>query len=425
MKPHTDWRESKGNSYLPRRSVLAMAMRELVERLAQAFERAGWTVSLDAELEGKSGQVHAVPLLAEWDGQAILLDAAESATLEPEQVEAFAAAVADAGADRGILAHAGTGRPHLGPVVVWDRATLTQLLGELALADAVGGSVALPLDPDEPTALAAEPPAAAEPEPFTLPPAFLEPETALPPPPPSPPPAAAPMPGPFGSLFAALPPQPAPAAPYAPVAPRVAPAPAFTPFTLGRPLMPVRLLVPEAQARVAERLFGVERVELILQPVHLFDYEVDQLKEGSLAYDTLEGQFQINASDKAARDTDPDLTNPNAPTRLAASHGHAITERVVRVTPERAQELAWQFIAKKHTRVVEQRVHDSRNSLYYSERKKVEPTRDQVRITPLGVVLRPVWRLWGGNGHVDVDAVDGTIGWAETVRGHSDAMVLD
>ncbi|MEK6985116.1 MAG: hypothetical protein AABX89_01870 [Candidatus Thermoplasmatota archaeon] len=402
-----------------------MAMRELVERLAQAFERAGWTISLDTELEGKSGQVHAVPLLAEWDGQAIVLDAIESATLEMEQVEAFAAAVTDAGADRGILAHAGTGRPHFGPVVVWDRATLTQLLGELALSDAVGGSVVLPLDPDEP-AERADVPVAAEPEQFTMPPAFLEPESPLPPPPPPPPRTAPPAPtGPFGSLLASLPAQPAPAVPYAPVAPRVAAAPAFTPFAMGRAMMPVRLLVPEAQARVAERLFGVERVELILQPVHLFDYEVDQLKEGSLAYDTLEGQFQVNASDKAARDTDPDLTNPNAPTRLPASHGHAITERVVRVTPERAQELAWQFVAKKHTRVVEQRVHDSRNSLYYSERKKVEPTRDQVRITPLGVVLRPVWRLWGGNGHVDVDAVDGTIGWAETVRGHSDAMVLD
>jgi hypothetical protein len=189
--------------------------------------------------------------------------------------------------------------------------------------------------------------------------------------------------------------------------------------------MPVRLLVAEAQAKVADRLFGVERAELVLQPVHLFDYEVDLLKEGKLAYDTVEGQFQVNASDKAARDVDPDLANPNAPTRLAADHRYPVTERVVRVTPERAAELALAFVAQKHTRTVEQRVHDSRNSLYYSERKKVQPTRDQMRLTPLGVVLRPVWRLWGSNGHVDVDAVDGTIGWAETVRGRTDAMLLD
>ncbi len=411
-----------------------MALRQLVERLLEAFTRNGWEVSLDAELEGRSGQVHAVPLLAEWDGQAVVLDAVESTTLEPEQVEAFAAAVADAGADRGILVHMGEGHvAGVGSVVVWGRATVARVLGDLVLADVVGGSVTLPLDPDPGTAASfpiAEPELELPGLDALLPTGFLDPEPELPPvpaalPPPTP---QAPIPsGPFGSLMAALPPvAPTVIPPYAPVAPpRAAPAAPFVPFTIGKPTMPVRLLVADAHAKVADRLFGVERVELLLQPVHLFDYEVDLLKEGKLAYDTTEGQLQVNASDKATADVDPDLANPNAPTRLAAGHGHPITERVVRVTPERALELARAFVAKKHTRTIEQRVHDSRNSLYYSERKKVAPTNDQIRLTPLGLVLRPVWRLWGGNGHVDVDAVDGTLGWAETVRGHSDSMMIE
>ena len=404
-------------------------MRQLVERLRDAFARNGWSVSLDVELEGRSGQVHAVPLLAEWDGQAVVLDAAESTTLEPEQVEAFASAVADTGADRGILAFAGEGdiEPQ-GHVVVWDRETLVRILGELALSDEVGGAVTLPLDGAEPTTTPEPEPDFGDELPAILPTAFLEPESpvAPTPTPPAPSPPAAAPPGPFGSLLASLP-APAPAAPtpYAPVATRAAPAAAFIPYATGKPTMPVRLLEMEAAAKVADRLFGVERVELMLQPVHLFDYEVDLLREGKLSYDTTEGQLQVNASDKAARDVDPDLANPEAPTRLPAGHGHPVTERVVRVTPERALELALRFLAVKHTRMVEQRVHDSRNGIYYSERKKVEPTRDQVRLTPRGIVLRPVWRLWGGNGHVDVDANDGTVGWAETVRGHSDAMLLD
>jgi hypothetical protein len=187
----------------------------------------------------------------------------------------------------------------------------------------------------------------------------------------------------------------------------------------------VRVTEQDARRKVKDKLFGIDRVELLLQPVHLFDYECDQLKEGSLAYDTLDGRVQVNASDKSLLDVDPDVANPDAPTLLPANHGLTVTERVVRIPEERALELARQHVTRKHVRSVEVRVPDHRNSLMYTERRKVEPTPDQIRLRPLGIHFRPVWRMMGRNGQIDLDALDGRELFSEVRGGRTDAMVVD
>jgi DNA-dependent RNA polymerase auxiliary subunit epsilon len=203
------------------------------------------------------------------------------------------------------------------------------------------------------------------------------------------------------------------------------PAPLPTRPTASRPLLPVRISEQDARRKVKDKLFGIERIELVLQPVHLFDYECDQLKEGSLAYDTLDGRLQVNASDKSALDLDPDIANPDHPTLLAANHGYTVTERVVRIPEERALDLARQHITKKHVRSVEVKIPDHHNALLYTERRKVEPTPDQIRVKPLGIHFRPVWRMMGRNGQIDLDALDGREVFSEVRGGRTDAMVID
>lgn len=224
---------------------------------------------------------------------------------------------------------------------------------------------------------------------------------------------------------------PMPAAPtYAPVGattPVVLPASnPLPPFPAARaPVLPVRFPLEDARACVRERLFSVRAVEVLLQPVHLFAYECDVLKEGSLAYDTQDGLLQVHGSDKSTLDLDADQANPNAPSLLAGGHPYAVEERVLRVTPERAQALALQHVVAKHTRSVSVRIPDHNNSLFYTEKRKVAPTQDQVRLQAKGVFFRPVWRLHGANGMVDVDANDGRILMSEVRGERTGAMLLE
>lgn len=189
------------------------------------------------------------------------------------------------------------------------------------------------------------------------------------------------------------------------------------------PLLPVRVSLQEARKSVSEKLFGFRHAELLLQPVHFFDYEVDLFKEGSLATDTADGRIQVHGSDKTVSDIDPDVANPEAQGQPIPAMPS--TERVMRVSSERARQLAIAYIAKKHTRAVDVRIPDHRSSIYYAERRKVEPQPEQIRLQPAGIYIRPIWRLHGSNGQMDVDAVDGHEVDA-MVHGHrTDAIVLE
>lgn len=402
-------------------------MGTVVRLLEHLLGRHGHAVTVEADLEGRSGAVYTVPLLAERDLAVLVTGHLESSPLTAERVASFAETVIDTGASLGVLIHlgpleAGAAAAGQGRVALWSRDQLVRLLGETELSEALGEE--LPELPFEPTR-AVRGPVVAEAVSDLLPPAFSQPEpqfdltgldleavvaeaaSAPPPqhlrPPPVPAPVYVPPPTP--------PPPPAPLPPPRP--------------TASRPLLPVRVTEQDARRKVKDKLFGIDRVELLLQPVHLFDYECDQLKEGSLAYDTLDGRVQVNASDKTLLDVDPDVANPDAPTFLAANHGYTVSERVVRIPEDRALELARQHVTRKHVRSVEVRVPDHNNALLYTERRKVEPTPDQIRLRPLGIHFRPVWRMMGRNGQIDLDALDGREVFSEVRGGRTDAMVVD
>lgn len=206
--------------------------------------------------------------------------------------------------------------------------------------------------------------------------------------------------------------------------PAVAAMPA-APRTYSRQILPVRLRPEEAHRKVKDRLYSLKMVELILHPVHLFDYECDVLQDGKLTFDTADGRMQVHGADKSTQDLDPDVANPEATGVLPPNHPHTVVERVLRIPAERAVQLAQAHVVKKHSKTVDMRVPDLNSSLYYTERRKVEPTADQVRLTPLGIFFRPVWRLHGDNGFVDVDAMDGRELDAQLVGSRHGAMMLD
>ncbi|HET6398419.1 MAG TPA: hypothetical protein VFH47_02565, partial [Candidatus Thermoplasmatota archaeon] len=214
--------------------------------------------------------------------------------------------------------------------------------------------------------------------------------------------------------FLAQPPVPTPAAaPPAPASPS------------GRRLLPIRIPAEEAKKRTAQRVFGVERVELVRVPVHVFDYECDLLVDGSLRTDTLDGRVQVHGCDRSATIVAPDEVNPDGTSLVPDVSAYACTERVLRVQPERARELALEAVLKEHTRKMDVRVPDTDGRFFYTEKRKVAPQRDHVRLTLLGTFDRPVWRLFGTNGHLDLDALDGKVVDQQLSRTNADVLVLE
>lgn len=484
--------------------------------LKDLFVHHGHMVSEEAQLEGKSGTIYSVPLLAESETGAVLIGAHQGPEpLSAAEVEEFAATVADVAADRGVLCHLGAvdadAYDAADGVVLWGRDALTRILGEAQLALALGEiPPALPFESAPvPELLVAQQVADLTPESFSLPPASVElpavaaPEAApdfagfaeafaqpgevaaesvqeLPPatparksfspwadmssvtpapaapapapalaaleaqsPPPvaqGPPPRVAVPDSPFGMLLAAsavpakaiqatppttptFDPWNAPASSLQMPAAFAPPPPAARTYT--RPLLPVRLKPEDAHKKVRDRLYSMSSAELVLHPVHLYDYECDLLQEGKLAFDTEDGRVQVHGSDKSTLDVDPDATNPDASSLLPAGHTHQVTERVLRITEERAAQLATAHVMKRHTRVVDVRVPDENHSLFYTERRKIEPKAEQIRLRPLGIFFRPAWRLHGDNGYVEVDAIDGRELDVQLVGSRHGAMVLE
>lgn len=176
-----------------------------------------------------------------------------------------------------------------------------------------------------------------------------------------------------------------------------------------RGLLPARVTLDEARRSVADRLFGIDEWELILQPVHLFDYAVDVLRSGSLQADTQRGRLQVNGTDRKVTPTDPVATDPSQPACVFASNDLTVMDKVLRVNPERAEQVAHEWATATFGKTVHVNMAGADDSFDLTERKTIGPTSSQVKLGYLGVWHRPFWRLWGGNGHVDLDAVEGTL----------------
>ncbi|MEA3136508.1 MAG: hypothetical protein QOC71_789, partial [Thermoplasmata archaeon] len=172
-------------------------------------------------------------------------------------------------------------------------------------------------------------------------------------------------------------------------------------------LLPARVTLDEAKRAVADRLFGIEEWELILQPVHLFDYAIDLLREGSLNVDTERGRIQVNGTDRKVTPTDPAAMAP--PSRVLATPELVVMDKVLRVSPERAEQVARAWATELHGKSVHVPMSGADDGFDLTERRTISPTSGQVTLKPLGVWHRPFWRLWGSNGHVDLDAVGAAV----------------
>jgi hypothetical protein len=60
-----------------------------------------------------------------------------------------------------------------------------------------------------------------------------------------------------------------------------------------------------------------------------------------------------------------------------------------------------------------------------TERKKVSPRPDQVRVEGVGTIHRPYWRVVGPNGSSLVDAVTGDVIGSELRNYNPDVVMLD
>lgn len=190
-------------------------------------------------------------------------------------------------------------------------------------------------------------------------------------------------------------------------------------------LLPPRVTLEEARALVAGRLFSVEEAELILQPVHLFDYTVELLRPGSLQANLEGGRIQVNGTDRRVTATDAKKTDPSLPHRVFGDPSLTIMDKVLRVSPERAEQLANVWAAAEHAKTVHVTTDRADDSFALVEKKSVSPTSGQVKLTPLGLWHRPFWRLWGSNGHADIDAVEGHVLDEEIKTPNPDFLVVE
>ncbi len=420
-------------------------MQAFMEALAEALRRHGHTASRDSALEGLSGAVYTIPLLVEADGQAFVIDAHLDGVAPAEAMHDLATVWKDVGADGAVLCHLEAAETHDTGVHLWGRDDLVRILGGAALEAATGLQphdvrFTSPGGREAPVAQSISdlmPPAFAEPGPdlealegldlqgsgadAEVDPPFATDEVD-----------EEPLLGDMFDMLAgnaaiaegmAAPSEGAvetePTAPASVQAVEERPRPA----AYAHPLLPVVVTREDAMAMARERLFETFAVEAVLQPVHLLDYECDLLAEGSLRYDTIQGRIQVHGTDKTVIEVDREAVDPAGFTKVTdviADH-----ERALRTSETRARERATGFLMETHTRVVDVQVASDEGSFDYTEKKKVSPRPDHVRLHHLGTFFRVLWRVRGPNGHVDVDALTGEAVEERLQTPDPDTLILD
>jgi hypothetical protein len=462
-----------------------MHMRRVAPQLADLFARHGLAAEVDATVTGRTRTSYGFPLVVGSGAGRVLLDGdLESPSVDDGSVLKLYLAATDVGA-KALFVHAGTvpasAREYLGDrVQLWAADEIAAVLGRTLWNAALGlplpalpfagpGAPTVPPAPPTPPPIKDEPVAEAkpaEPEPgpaqpyidldmaphaeavdletgdavavTTLPTeAADELETATPLPVPEPPLATTAAPTTVSEALpeafrrpkvvpaTAPPPAEAPAFELPPAFRTSSEAPALPVPEGSNGLLPARVTLDEARRSVSDRLFGIEEWELILQPVHLFDYSVDLLREGSLATDTLGGRLQVNGTDRQVAPIDAATADPGQPSRVFATPGLTVMDKVLRVSPERAEQVARAWATEQHGKTVHVPLSGADDSFDLTERRTVGLTSSQVHLRPLGVWHRPFWRLWGLNGHVDLDAVDGAVLDQELKTADPDVLVVD
>lgn len=442
----------------------------LMDLLGEVFTTHGYDCTRQAALEGRSGTVYTIPLLAESEERAVIVDAdLGSDPLAQEAVAAVEDVMHDVGADHAVLCHLGTVPSDVGAtdVALWGQDMLLHVIGDAQLCHAVGAApeplrfhprerqervpIAESLDEILPDAfhetdttaatdsrsdaaggiLEGHETAADEPEAAALDLDALEhlghdaaepdarsstggPVTRSDLSPPNEDDAPLPRDGDAHR----------PSDGDAPLADDMEgmpePAPAFA-----HPVLPVRITSGEARIAIQQRLETVDSVQMALQPVHLIDYECDLLAEGSLRYDTVQGRVQVHGTDKTVTEVDPEAVDPQGFTRMPRLPGLPNHERTLRVSDTRARQRTTDFLLENHARVVDVEVDDEDNGFSYTEKKQVAPRPDHVRLDPLGTYHRVIWRFVGPQGHIDVDALSGEVVEEVLQHPHTDSMMIE
>ena len=349
--------------------------------VAETCKTHGYRVTPDAALEGQSGAVYAAPLLLEGEGFAAIVErrgADEPVT--PEMLAELDRVVEDIGADRAILAHLGpVEAKEAKHVVLWGPDVLQELIGNAALMPLGVPPATLPLAPTPP----GTPVENLAPESLALPDAFASEPIDL------------------HQLDSLATGELETLAAY-PVAP-----------------MAIEGLVAEQKTR--SQLYGIDRREMVLQPMHVIAYECDLLIEGSLHYETVTGLLGVDAAKQIAEIAE--AFHPKHAGDIPAGLTE-VEERDMKLEPPRAQELAHAHVMDANTRMVDVETWDEESDVSMTERKRVTPRPDQVRIQHLGVVHRPFWRVFGPNGSCLMDAVTGDVEY--TLRNYDpDVVMLD
>lgn len=113
----------------------------LMDLLGEVFTTHGYDCTRQAALEGRSGTVYTIPLLAESEERAVIVDAdLGSDPLAQEAVAAVEDVMHDVGADHAVLCHLGTVASDLDAtdVALWGQDMLLHVIGDAQVSQAVG-----------------------------------------------------------------------------------------------------------------------------------------------------------------------------------------------------------------------------------------------------------------------------------------------
>lgn len=359
--------------------------------VAEVFKAHGYKVTAEAALEGKSGTVYAAPLLVEGEQFALLVERrGVDELVTREMVTELGRVVEDTGADKAVFAYLGRIEDDAQDpaVVLWNADIVQELIGNAAVVPLGVPATTLPLAPKEPA-----PPAQAAPETLELPQAFLE-DVAME--------EASEPPLDLHQLDSL--------------------ATGELETLANYPVAPIVIEGMVAEQKVKSQLYGATSRELVLSPIHVYEYECDLLMEGSLNYDTITGLLEVNASKEVTE------LGPQFHPKLAGELPPGLTEveeRAMKLNVERGQILAHEHIMEAHTRTVDVETYDEESDLSMTERKKVSPRPDQVRLQNVGTIHRPYWRIVGPNGSSLVDAVTGEVVGSELRNYDPDIVMLD
>lgn len=404
-------------------------MTGLVEVFSAWFRTFGYSVRLDATVQGASGSHHQLPLLVELDARRIGVYAWMRAdTPNPAFFDAVRSATRDLRLDQSVilslasLPDAERATLARSDVHVWDARRIAQELGEAVLAETCP-DVWPRNDPLQTTrskvmeeVLQAKEPVA--PTPVETPAA--EPLAELPFPVAAAPVLATPHQQPSRELVVpaafAMFETPAPATP-APV--HVAPV-ATAPATPSRPIRPIlRTQVSKALAisLVKKKLRAIDRVFLRLSPYHVFDFEAHLLIDGSLDAETKRGRMAVDATLKKVMEWSLplDIAELNA-------EGCDVDEKKVRVDTTGAENALRHELVNLVTRDVVLAEDGDEWSVVVKKKVALAPT--DITLRSLGTFWIPIWRVSGKDGSIEIDATSGNVLHEEIAVEKSDSQLI-